>query len=186
MRVPPVVRQSNQPQFTSRRVWPAPAARCCPRRRPRAQYSSGPASRPERVLRVQPHPQVVRWLMQLLSMVRTQNRELYQSTTPPRNTRTHISGIGITSAWFLDNGEMAPTVEPPPLAPSNGADSSVPTSLLEHIHNLCDLLFNILLPKTKTVKSATISLEALHLACDLVTLACTSIHEGPQEPPLVL
>ena len=75
-------------------------------------------------------------------------------------------------------------VEPPPPAPNNSADSSVTTSLLKHIHNLHDLLFNILLPKTKTAKSATIPLEALYCARDLATLACTSLHECCQDPCL--
>ena len=79
---------------------------------------------------------------------------------------------------------MPPMVEPPPPAPNNGADSSVTTSLLEYIHNLHDLLFNILLPKTKTEKSATIPLEALYHAHDLATSACTSLHECRQDPHL--
>ena len=79
---------------------------------------------------------------------------------------------------------MAPTVEPPPPAPNNSADSSVTTSLLKHIHNLHDLLFNIPLPKTKTAKSATIPLEALYRARDLAASACTSLHECCQDPRL--
>ena len=72
-------------------------------------------------------------------------------------------------------------VEPPPLAPNNGVDSSVTTSLLEHIHNLRDLLFNIPLPKTKTAKLATFPLEALYHAHDLAASACTSLHECRQD-----
>ena len=79
---------------------------------------------------------------------------------------------------------MAPTVEPPPPAPNNGTDSSVTTSLLEHIHNLHDLLFNIPLPKTKTAKSATLPLKALYRAHDLAASACTSLHECCQDPHL--
>ena len=97
------------------------------------------------------------------------------------------------ASWTACNGfkirhalctSKPPTVEPPPLAPNNGTDSSVTTSLLEYIHNLHDLLFNILLPKIKTAKLATIPLEALYHACDLAALVCMSLHECHQDPHL--
>ena len=57
---------------------------------------------------------------------------------------------------------MIPTVEPPPLKPSNNGDPTTIPTIVDLAHNLCDLLFKILLPKTRNTKMAPIALEALH------------------------
>jgi len=81
------------------------------------------------------------------------------------------------------NEEMAPTVQ---LLPPTKNLNAVPTSaapLDSIIHKLYDLIHNIVLPKTKTAKTAAITVEALHATCSLVTsvhmLLPVAHHENP-------
>ena len=58
------------------------------------------------------------------------------------------------------------------------------------IHKLYDLIHNIVLPKTKTAKTAAITVQALHATCSLVTSVHTLLpvahHENPVLNNLVL
>ena len=76
---------------------------------------------------------------------------------------------------------MIPIVERPPPKPSNNADPTTVPTLVDITHNLHNLLFEILLPKTRNTKTATIALEALYHMGDLATSVFTLLHEHPRE-----
>ena len=77
---------------------------------------------------------------------------------------------------------MIPTVEPPPhLRPSNNVDPTTAPIIADIAHNLCNLLAEIPLPKTRNAKMATTALEVLHRAWDLATSVLTLLHEHPRE-----
>ena len=73
-------------------------------------------------------------------------------------------------------------VEPPPcLKPSNSVDLTTAPTIADIAHNLHNLLAEILLPKTRNAKTATISLKVLHHTWDLATSVLTLLHEHPRE-----
>ena len=76
---------------------------------------------------------------------------------------------------------MAPTVQPPSPANSKGTPLGTTASLVDTAHQLRDLISKIALPKTRTAKTVTISIEDLHLMQRLSAAACMSEHhKGPQ------
>ena len=79
---------------------------------------------------------------------------------------------------------MVPTVLPPPLVASNDEtlDSKAPLDVTTH--KLCDLLHRIALPKTRTFKTAAITVEALCLTCRLAESARALLQEGHRDPQL--
>ena len=79
---------------------------------------------------------------------------------------------------------MVPTVQPPPPVRNFDETSSSAPSLEDTIYKLYNLIHGITLPKTKTAKSAAITVEALHAARDLTAAArgALSVH---QESPLL-
>ena len=77
--------------------------------------------------------------------------------------------------------EMSPPVQPPPLATAGDAKSTKTISLDDAIQQLYDLVHKIVLPRTRTAKVVTITVEDLHLACKLVTSACASRQDRHKE-----
>ena len=70
---------------------------------------------------------------------------------------------------------MAPTVQPPPPTKNPGVAPTPAASLDDIIQKLYDLIHNIALPKTKTAKTAAITVEALRTARSLAASARTSL-----------
>ena len=66
----------------------------------------------------------------------------------------------------------------PSLAQKITKKHATAASLADSIQKLYDIIFQVTLPKTKTAKSALITVNALHTAHDLVTAVCTSLQEG--------
>ena len=79
---------------------------------------------------------------------------------------------------------MLPTVQPPSPAQKTATKRVKTVPLAESIHKLHDIIFQVTLPKTKTAKSALITVDALHAARDLVAAACASLQEGNEGPTL--
>ena len=80
---------------------------------------------------------------------------------------------------------MAPTVQPPPPTKNPGVAPTPAASLDDIIYKLYDLIHNIALPKTKTTKTAAITVEALHAACSLAASVCTSLPTTHLENPVL-
>ena len=77
---------------------------------------------------------------------------------------------------------MALTVEPPSTPKDSSTAPDTTASLGNMIHILCNLLFEIALPKTKTAKKGLITVETLLLTHELAGSACVLLwdnHEGP-------
>ena len=72
---------------------------------------------------------------------------------------------------------MALTV-PPPVQGSDTVPAMM-ASLADTICRLYNIIHNIELPKMKMAKMTVISVDVLHLACDLVTSACMSLQDHP-------
>ena len=66
-------------------------------------------------------------------------------------------------------------VQPPPPAVSNNTGPGAMTPFDNIIQKLHKVIFKITLPKTRVAKTATIAIEDLHSARDLVASACTSL-----------
>ena len=78
--------------------------------------------------------------------------------------------------------EMAPTVQPPPSTKNLDAVPTPAAPLEDIILKLHDLIHNIAFPKTKTAKTAVITVEALCAACSLAASARVSLlahHKNP-------
>ena len=68
---------------------------------------------------------------------------------------------------------------PPPAEDSNVSDTkAVPPSLDDTVHELCNLLFSITLPKTEKAKTAAITVGALRHARELVGSTCVLLQEN--------
>ena len=80
---------------------------------------------------------------------------------------------------------MAPTVQPPPPTKNPSIAPTPAASLDNIIYKLYDLIHNIALPKTKTAKTAAITVEALHAACSLAASARTSLPTTHLENPVL-
>ena len=76
-------------------------------------------------------------------------------------------------------------VQPPPPTKNPGISPTPAASLDDIIHKLYDLIHNIALPKTKTAKTAAITVEALHAACSLAVSARTSLPAAHLENPVL-
>ena len=98
----------------------------------------------------------------------------------------HTPVTAMPQLWAAPHGTYMRmiTVEPPPPKPSNNGDPTTIPTIVNLAHNLCDLLFKILLPKTRNTKTAPITLEVLHHAWDLITSVATLLHEHPRESNL--
>ena len=70
---------------------------------------------------------------------------------------------------------MAPTVQPPPSTENLDAVPTPAAPLEDIILKLHDLIHNITFPKTKTVKTAVITVEALCAARSLAASTCMSL-----------
>src|SRR6266481_9001346 len=79
---------------------------------------------------------------------------------------------------------MVPTVQPPAPAQSGNTAHDTTTSIKDAIQSLHDLIFKIALPKTKTAKIATITIEILNLARNLVSTARASLTDQRESPQL--
>ena len=82
------------------------------------------------------------------------------------------------------SGRMVPMVPPPPLVASNDETPDLKAPLDVTIHKLCDLLYGIALPKTRTSKTVAITIETLCLARGLVESACALSQERHGNPQL--
>jgi hypothetical protein len=67
---------------------------------------------------------------------------------------------------------MAHDSEPLPLLAETPAVSGTQSSLATILNNLCDILHQVALPKTKTEKSCSFPLDVLQNARRLITDAC--------------
>ena len=94
---------------------------------------------------------------------------------------TSLSPCWTSISLYKDDGSHGQTTTPKPS--NNGDPTTIPT-IVDLAHNLHDLLFEILLPKTRNTKTAPIALEALHRAQDLITSVATLLHEHPRESNL--
>ncbi len=79
---------------------------------------------------------------------------------------------------------MVPTVQPPASAQSGNTAHDMTTSIEDAIQSLHDLIFKIALPKTKTAKIATITIETLNLAHNLVSTVRASLTDQRESPQL--
>ena len=70
---------------------------------------------------------------------------------------------------------MAPTVPPPPSTENLDAVPTTAAPLEDVINRLHDLIYSVTLPKTKTAKTAVITIEALHTARSLAASAQVSL-----------
>ena len=79
---------------------------------------------------------------------------------------------------------MVPKVQPPPLVESMNTKINTKALLEDLVHKLHVLIYKIPLPKTKTAKTAIITIESLHLMRDLVKSASTQMKEPHKGPSL--
>ena len=79
---------------------------------------------------------------------------------------------------------MVPTVQPPPSVESTNTKINTKAPLEDLVHKLHVLIYKIPLPKTKTAKTAVITIESLHLMCDLAGSASAQTKEPHKGPSL--
>ena len=72
---------------------------------------------------------------------------------------------------------MVPTVQPPPSVESTNTKINTKALLEDLVHKLHVLIYKIPLPKTKTAKTAIITIKSLHLMRDLVESASAQTKE---------
>ena len=79
---------------------------------------------------------------------------------------------------------MVPMVPPPPPVASSNKTLDLKAPLDTMVHKLRDLIFGITLPKTRTAKTAAITIKVLCLICGLVESACALLQECHKNPQL--
>ena len=77
---------------------------------------------------------------------------------------------------------MAPTVQPPSSSEDSSPAPDTTASLRNTVQKLCDLVWEIAMPKTKTAKTVSITMEMLLLACELAGSACTLLWDPHEDP----
>jgi len=77
-----------------------------------------------------------------------------------------------------------PPPPPPPPVQSIATEPAAPVPLAHTIKELYNLVFKVALPKTKAAKTASISIDTLHLLCDLATTAHSTLQDLPSGPQL--
>ena len=80
---------------------------------------------------------------------------------------------------------MVPTVPPPSMVQNDAPVPTTAVSLVNTVHKLYDLIFEIPLPKTRTTKTAktvAIAADVWHMAHELATSAWAALHRQHEAP----
>ena len=80
---------------------------------------------------------------------------------------------------------MVPTVPPPSMVQNDAPVPTTAVSLVNTVHKLYDLIFEIPLPKTRTTKTAktvAIAVDVWHMAHELATSAWAALHRQHEAP----
>ena len=77
---------------------------------------------------------------------------------------------------------MAPMVQPPSSSEDSSPAPDTTASLCNTVQKLHDLMWEIAMPKTKTAKMASITVETLLLMCELAGSACTLLRDPHEDP----
>ena len=88
---------------------------------------------------------------------------------------------------FRSENKMAPTVQPPPpplLDKPPGHRATAPLAAV--LRQLNELLFGIALPKTKSAKLVSLSLDVLHQSHHLISLAQSTLEDPCPDPQLTI